>query len=136
MPKPNPCLSCGVCCTMFRVSFYWAEADDAAPGGVPAELTEKFGPFRRIMRGTNGASPRCVALQGELGKAAGCGIHPHRPSVCRAFEASWSEGRPNPRCDQARARHGLPPLTPDDWIESPNSPDPGDGSVPPLSPAA
>jgi hypothetical protein len=29
----NPCVSCGACCAHFRVSFYWAEADDA-PGGI------------------------------------------------------------------------------------------------------
>ena len=31
----HPCLSCGACCAHFRASFYWAEADDQTPGGVP-----------------------------------------------------------------------------------------------------
>ncbi|HBP8873638.1 TPA: YkgJ family cysteine cluster protein, partial [Escherichia coli] len=29
MNNPNPCMRCGACCAFFRVSFYWAEADDA-----------------------------------------------------------------------------------------------------------
>jgi Fe-S-cluster containining protein len=102
---------------LFRVSFYWAEASDATPGGVPVELTEKITPHRLMMKGTGGSSPRCIALQGALGHNVACGIHPCRPSVCRAFEASWSEGRPNPRCDEARARFGLRPLTPEDWTD-------------------
>lgn len=32
MDAYNPCLDCGICCTHFRISFYWAEADDT-PGG-------------------------------------------------------------------------------------------------------
>ncbi|ENJ4382725.1 YkgJ family cysteine cluster protein, partial [Salmonella enterica] len=35
----NPCMTCGACCAYFRVSFYWAEGDDAS-GRVPASLTE------------------------------------------------------------------------------------------------
>jgi len=106
---------------MFRVSFHWMEANDATPGGVPVELTQKLTHHRLMMRGTGGSSPRCVALEGETGVAARCGIHPHRPSPCRAFEASWSEGRSNDRCDAARVAHDLPPLTPADW-ENPAKP--------------
>ncbi|EHY16121.1 hypothetical protein AC74_1138 [Escherichia coli 2-460-02_S4_C1] len=52
------CLLC-----IFRVSFYWAEADDAG-GKVPVSLTEQISPFHRCMRGTNQKNPRCVALAG------------------------------------------------------------------------
>ncbi|CAN5371229.1 YkgJ family cysteine cluster protein [soil metagenome] len=114
--EPNPCLTCGACCTMFRVSFYWREADDFTPGGVPVELTQPLTAHRLMMKGTGGASPRCVALEGEIGVKAGCGIHPRRPTPCRDFDASWSNGQPHDRCDRARASVGLRPLTPDDWV--------------------
>ncbi len=130
---PNPCLSCGVCCTMFRVSFYWGESNLTTPGGVPVEMTDRLGPHRLMMKGTGGSNPRCVALEGELCKQVFCSIHPNRPSVCRAFDASWVNGVQNERCDQARARFGLPPLKPEDWI-SPD--DNNDGDLPPIAPAA
>ena len=134
----NPCLSCGVCCTMFRVSFYWREvADDENPGGVPPGLTETAPvPHRVMMRGTGADPVRCVALEGEPGRAVRCGIHPRRPTPCRAFAASYEDGlSPNPRCDEARARHGMRPLTPDDWTDPVPSP-PDHDPVAPLRPAA
>ena len=117
-----PCLSCGACCAHYRASFYWAEAEDASPGGVPVELTEPLGPHTRVMRGTNANSPRCVALAGVVGRAVACAIYEGRSSVCRDFVPSWRDGRHEPRCDAARAAHGLPPLTPEDWS--------GDGAEP------
>ncbi len=115
VPRANPCLACGACCAYFRASFYWAEGDDATPGGVPVALTEKLTPVMRVMRGTNQPQPRCIALEGDIGRAVRCTIHPQRASVCRDFPAAWESGEPHDRCDAARARHGLPPLTPDDW---------------------
>lgn len=119
MARNNPCLTCGACCTQFRVSFYWAEASDTTPGGVPVELTEQLTHHRIMMKGTGGSHPRCVALEGEIGRSVACSIHPSRPSVCRAFEASYENGQPNERCDQARIKAGMKPLTPDDWNERP-----------------
>jgi uncharacterized protein len=110
--EPNPCLTCGACCAFFRASFYWAEADDASEGGVPVELTEKLNDFRRIMRGTSGEKPRCIALQGIIGARVHCTIYERRSSVCRDFPASWTENEPNERCDRARAAWGLAPLLP------------------------
>ena len=40
MSEVNVCQPCGACCAHFRVSFYWAEADDAPGGFVPAALTD------------------------------------------------------------------------------------------------
>lgn len=111
----NPCLGCGACCAFFRASFYWTEGDDVTPGGVPADMTDRLTPFRRVMKGMDCATPRCVALEGEVGRDARCGIHGRRASVCREFPASWSAGEPNPDCDRARARWGLGPLAPGDW---------------------
>jgi hypothetical protein len=115
MAQPNPCLRCGACCAYFRASFYWAEGDDATPDGVPAALTDKLTPHLRVMKGTDRPDPRCIALDGAIGQAVRCTIHPRRASVCREFAASWSNGEPNERCDRARAQWGLAPLTPADW---------------------
>jgi hypothetical protein len=107
----HPCRTCGACCATYRVSFYWAEP-------VPEALTQRITPTMVAMRGTCGPGPRCVALDGELGQATTCTIYDARPSPCREFSASLEGGEPNQRCDAARARHGLLPLTPRDWIPS------------------
>lgn len=101
--KSNPCLRCGACCAAFRVSFYWAEADDGG-GPVPLHLTEKINDFRRCMRGTWSDTPRCTALQGEVGSEVSCAIYPQRSSTCREFVA-WSEA-----CNRARGKYGLAEL--------------------------
>lgn len=112
----NPCTACGACCAFFRASFFYREADDHNPHGVPVHLTDDLSDFRRVMRGTDHNEPYCVALAGEIGRAVGCSIYARRSSVCREFPASYHDGRtPNPDCDRARARHGLPPLRPEDW---------------------
>lgn len=72
-------------------------------------------PFRVAMRGTERAPPRCSQLHGVVGEQVFCAIHPVRPTPCREFGASWEQGVVEPRCDEARARHGLPPLTEGDW---------------------
>ncbi|QKJ87298.1 Zinc/iron-chelating domain-containing protein [Paramixta manurensis] len=105
----NPCITCGACCAHFRVSFYWAEANDAG-GCVPADLTEQLNLFMRNMRGTNSKTPRCVALEGEIGQCVSCTIYEDRPTPCRAFAQSGEDNVANPACDRARARYGLPPL--------------------------
>lgn len=118
------CRNCGACCAAFRVSFYWAEGDDA-DGVVPTALTHKVGPLRRAMRGTEGSAPRCVALSGEVGKLTACSIYALRPGPCREFTASWEDGVANEACDRARHRHGLLPLRPEDWVrdEEPEEPE-------------
>ena len=117
----NPCITCGACCAYFRASFYWSEADPAGGGLTPPELATKLTPHLAVMSGTERVPPRCVALHGEIGREVRCTIHPLRPSPCREFQASWSDGFHNERCDRARAAHGLPPLSPpgDTRVESP-----------------
>jgi hypothetical protein len=113
----HPCQSCGACCAAYRVGFHWSEAEPAAGGnGVPAEMTEVLDPFRLAMRGTWARQPHCVALDGEVGAQVGCRIYARRPSPCRELQASWEDGTPSPQCDRARAKHGLAPLTPADWM--------------------
>lgn len=120
----NACLDCGACCAFFRASFYYAEADDVTPGGVPVELTEDLNDIYRCMKGTNARQPYCIALHGEIGKQVACSIHPRRSYVCRDFDASYVDGQThNERCDKARAAFGLRPLQPGDWVEGDDSPD-------------
>lgn len=111
----SPCLSCGACCASFRVSFYRGEAIPG-PGAVPDELVEPVSAFHVAMRGTTTTPVRCVALDGQVGSAVTCSIYPLRASTCREFTASWEHGEPQPACDAARARWGLPALTPEDWM--------------------
>ncbi len=114
-PNVHPCLTCGACCAFYRASFYWAEADEAEGGTVPAYMTEKLNDFRCAMKGMTGEKPRCIALQGTLGELVYCSIYDKRASVCREFPVSWEFGAPNDRCDKARIAWGLLPLQPDAW---------------------
>lgn len=109
MEKVSDCLSCGACCATFRVSFYWAEADDAPDGWVPVDMTEKLTPHLRCMRGSNSKSRRCDQLQGDIPGAL-CGIYPHRPSPCRELQPYTEEGKVTAQCAKARLHHGLPAL--------------------------
>ena len=95
------CQRCGACCAWFRVSFYWAEADDAAGGSVPVALTRPVGPLHRCMAGTQTRPVRCVALQGNVGRAVACGIYAQRSSTCRSVVPGDGQ------CLKARAAHGL-----------------------------
>lgn len=109
MSNTSACLACGACCAAFRVSFYWAEADDAPGGWVPAGLTERLDPHLRCMRGTHARRPRCEQLAGEI-PGATCRNYENRPSPCRELEPWDAQGRVTPQCTKARALHGLPPL--------------------------
>jgi uncharacterized protein len=111
----HPCQQCGACCAAFRVAFYWAEAQPENPDGVPADLALETRPNMLAMRGTEGASIRCIALHGEIGDAVHCTIYPQRPSPCRDLKASHENGQQSVQCDRAREKHGLIPLTPADW---------------------
>ena len=95
------CQHCGACCASFRVSFYWAEAGDATPGGVPVALTEAVGPHHRCMRGTHARQPHCAALDGQVGRQVACRVYAQRPSPCREVMPGDAQ------CLKARARHGL-----------------------------
>ena len=95
------CQRCGACCALFRVSFYWAEADDAPGGTVPVALTRPVGSLHRCMAGTEARPVRCVALQGEVGRSVACGIYEQRSSTCRSVQPG------DEQCLKARAAHGL-----------------------------
>jgi hypothetical protein len=93
------------------------EAEPSMGGSVPLAFTEKLDPHRLAMRGTQAYRPRCVALEGTVGKTTRCSIYSRRPSVCHGVLPAWEFGGPSPQCDRARIAHGLAPLTPEDWIE-------------------
>lgn len=116
----HPCIKCGACCAYFRVAFYWREAEPSEnPKAVPKESTEDYSPFLLCMKGTNQKHhARCIELKGKVGEKVHCSIYERRPSPCRAFEASYESGSWNQRCDYARSKYNLPPLTPEDWIGS------------------
>ena len=142
---PHPCLSCGACCAHFRVSLHWSETDPALGGRVPVELTVPLRSHEVAMRGTaGGATPRCVALDADIGRHSRCSIHPLRPQACRDVAASWESGAPSRQCDAARLAHGLPVLTAADWIwrdaaanDRDGNPDghdtPNDDDTPPIA---
>lgn len=117
MAESNPCVTCGACCAFFRVQFYWREANPGESDHVvPADQFEDLDDRFRCMKGTaDKHRPRCVALAGRIGRDVRCSIYAHRPSPCRAFTASFSDGVHRSRCDQARRGHGLKPLKPKDW---------------------
>lgn len=125
--RENPCVTCGACCAHFRVSFYWAEADDAPGGTVPVALTEDINDLRRCMKGTNQREPRCAALEGCVGEQVSCSIYHQRPTACHEFGVTWSRGVLHfsadelERCNQARAAWGLPPLFDDSSDSTPDS---------------
>jgi Fe-S-cluster containining protein len=97
----NPCLACGACCKSYRVSFYWAEAEER---GLPAFLTEQVNPHLACMAGTNAKRPHCAALQQSADGAFACRVYEQRPAPCREVQIG------DDKCLQARARHGLPAL--------------------------
>lgn len=105
----SPCLSCGACCSFFRVSFYWAEAG-SAEGQVPEILTHRVNDFYSCMKGTERHKGRCAALIGDIGSQVRCSIYQNRSSTCREFECHSDTLAGNPDCNRARAAHGLPSL--------------------------
>jgi len=119
MSSSHPCLTCGACCAFFRVAFYWREAETQEHAqAVPAQLWHELTPWLRGMNGTEKKhNPKCTSLQGRIGELVGCQIYANRPSPCREFQASFENGQINTRCDQARAKHGLPKLTGLDWLK-------------------
>lgn len=110
-------MTCGQCCAHFRVSFYWAEADDAPDGWVPHSLTEKLNLHLRCMKGTDIAPRRCIALNGVVGKNVACGIYAQRPTPCREFEPWLESGQVNEKCNELRQKAGLNALQPLSLLE-------------------
>lgn len=112
----NPCVGCGACCAFYRASFHWLECV-SGKGTVPDETVVQISPHHVAMKGTDSSSsPYCINLTGKIGESAYCSGYETRSSSCREdFPASFEFGERNERCDQARKKHGLQPLTPENW---------------------
>jgi Fe-S-cluster containining protein len=105
------CERCGACCAAYRVDFHPAElAKTVQSTGVPEEMAIVLTPKLMRMKGTDEASPRCVALTGEIGQRVGCTIYADRPSPCHEFNPWAALGIVDDACNRARQRHGLPPI--------------------------
>ena len=103
----SPCVTCGLCCSNFRVSFYHGEVEGMPFGFVPAAMVEKLNESRACMKGTSQKNPRCIALSGKLGEQVACTIYEQRPTPCREFEVWEENGEVNERCQALRKAHGL-----------------------------
>lgn len=110
----HPCQKCGACCAYFRVSFHWSEILQES-SGVPEQLTIKIAPHQSAMLGTNQKNPRCISLNGTVGKNNFCQIYLNRPVACRDFLPSFENGLRNESCDKARKSKGLSSLILSDW---------------------
>jgi Fe-S-cluster containining protein len=107
------CLACGACCAAFRVDFDRAEmrgGEFPLGCGVPESMALPLVGRTMRMRGTDAASPRCIALEGEVGRATSCSIYDSRPGPCREFAPLAPLGIGDDACRRARRRHGLPAL--------------------------
>ena len=99
LPTQDSCLTCGACCTYFRVSFYWAEGID-----MPEDYVEPLTPVYSCMKGTNQKNPRCVALQGTVGEQVSCGMYEQRSSSCKEVQIADAQ------CNKARVAHNMLPF--------------------------
>jgi len=111
-PHPlSACEKCGACCAFFPVNFPDIEKDDLTTGTRLTEMSMPAGHLLRVMRGTERRSPRCAALEGEVGKRVCCLIYAGRPSTCRNFKRSWENDIGNTLCDRARVVYGMQPFS-------------------------
>jgi hypothetical protein len=114
----NPCFNCGLCCNHFRISFYFGELDTQPMGFVPNSMISKVNDFLVCMKGTE-AGERCTALIGTLGQEGiKCGIYSNRPSPCREYEVWDDNGIPNKKCNELRAKAGIPLIKAKELIEA------------------
>ena len=100
------CDGCGACCQSFPV---FASVEDARREPRIAREARALPPWQATPEGSFrlfpiASFPACVFLDG----AAQCSIYSTRPDICRAFAAGSAQ------CQDARTRHGLPPLAPGD----------------------
>ena len=93
------CIHCGACCATFRVSFYWAEGS-----ALPPNYTVALTPVYDCMAGTNQSQPKCIALQGEVGREVSCSVYAARSSTCKEVQLGDTQ------CQKARLAHQLPPI--------------------------
>lgn len=105
--EDNPCLHCGLCCSNFRVSFYFGEIS-SLHGSVPDDMTSKVNDFYACMKGTEQGRDRCIALKGDHDAGTiRCAIYDNRPTPCREYPVWLKDGSVNPKCNELRKKNGL-----------------------------
>jgi Fe-S-cluster containining protein len=97
------CQSCGACCAYSADWPRFSLETDEALARIPRALVDASQAKMRC------AGERCAALTGKIGVATACSIYPLRPDVCRACQPG------DPECNMARARYGLPEITPPEF---------------------
>ena len=93
-----------------RVDFHIADLETSPGGCVPVALTVPVTGTLVRMRGTDDGPPRCIALEGEVGRAVRCTIYDRRPGPCRDFAPFAALSIGDEGCARARRRHGMAPL--------------------------
>jgi hypothetical protein len=104
------CCSCGACCVTYRITLPRIELDTVPGGHVPTALTEPYTATTACMREHPDNPGRCIALEGVVGISVNCTIYPQRPTACSEFAPLSVLGYGDEACNEARRRHGLPPL--------------------------
>lgn len=95
----SACQSCGACCAHSKEWPRFSLETDDELGCIPAELVAAD------LSGMRCEGNRCLALAGEIGKAATCRIYAVRPIVCRDCLPG------DDACQMARAGAGMTPWT-------------------------
>jgi Fe-S-cluster containining protein len=67
---------------------------------TPKALT----PVYDCMAGTNQSQPKCIALQGEVGREVSCSVYADRSSTCKEVQLGDAQ------CQKARLAQHLPPI--------------------------
>jgi hypothetical protein len=102
------CQQCGACCVnqgfLGGTAYVYLTRDEAKRmrriGLTVVQVDGDAHLGTRVNARRNG-TPICVAFQGDVGSACGCGIYAERPRPCRAFLVGGRE------CLAARRRAGL-----------------------------
>lgn len=103
--KTYECDQCGLCCQHLIVEADWADVlrEPRIADRCPNPATGETPPLEQCW--ILAPAPDADACP-FLGEDHACAIHPTRPTACVTFAAG------SPRCQQLRARAGLPPLAP------------------------
>jgi Fe-S-cluster containining protein len=103
-PAAHDCQSCGACCAdrtgaLAYVRLRRGEAGRLQRLGLPVVRTRE-GDYLGPKVDEDGVRV-CAAFRGGVGGPCSCGVHPDRPSACRAFQPGGVG------CREARRAAGL-----------------------------
>jgi Fe-S-cluster containining protein len=113
MASTYDCRKCGACCASYwqgdaYVRLYEVDLEMLRGTSLPI-IEQQYGEgddtelVPKLGTKVDAEGQRvCVAFEGEVGQACGCGIYDLRPVACRMFEAG------SVLCREARQKRGLP----------------------------